>query len=74
MLAVACAAASLRDHLLTSYQVALSSVLGVQFSAKRFEKGREGVLRLAQQRGGPALPWRGVAALWSLQCRSAVQV
>ncbi|KAI3433461.1 hypothetical protein D9Q98_003274 [Chlorella vulgaris] len=45
-------AASLRDHLLTSYQVALSSVLGVQFSAKRFEKGREGVLRLAQQRGG----------------------
>jgi hypothetical protein len=41
------------DHLLTSYRTALASVLGVQFSSKRFNQGAEGVLRLAQQTGGP---------------------
>ncbi len=41
----------MRDHLLTSYQAALASILGAQFSSKRFATGREGVLSLARRKG-----------------------
>jgi hypothetical protein len=53
------AAASVKDHFLTSYQAALAAVLGVQFSSKRFASGPDGVLRLAQRAGeGRQVPWR----------------
>ncbi|PSC73217.1 DEAD-box ATP-dependent RNA helicase 50 isoform A [Micractinium conductrix] len=42
---------SIRDHLLTSYQKALSAVVAAQFGTKSVRQGREGALSLAQQQG-----------------------
>ncbi len=46
------AGASVRDHLLTSYQKAVVAVVAAQFGQKSLYRGREGVLDLAQQKGG----------------------
>ncbi|KAL4431079.1 hypothetical protein ABPG75_006335 [Micractinium tetrahymenae] len=43
--------ASVRDHLLTSYQKAIVSVVAAQFGQKSLSMGREGVLSLTQRRG-----------------------
>eukprot|EP00887_Chlorella_sp_A99_P005583 scaffold1.g5583.t1 len=44
-------AGSVRDHLLTSYQRALTAVLAAQFGSKMVDGGREGALQLAQEAG-----------------------
>ncbi len=51
------AGASVRDHLLTSYQKAVVAVVAAQFGRKSLHRGREGVLDLAQQKGACGSGW-----------------
>lgn len=62
--AVRKSAASLSDHLLTSYTASLAATLGTQFSEKRFLHGRAGVLKLFRQSG----KWRAAGALGGRAC------
>ena len=57
----------MRDHLLTSYQKAMVSVVQAQFGMKSFQDGKDGVLSLAAEQGGFAwLMGRGNGACWAL--------
>ncbi len=51
------AGGSIRDHLLTSYQKAMVSVVQAQFSAKSFQDGKDGIMSLAAEQG--ARTWVG---------------
>ncbi|KAI7844547.1 hypothetical protein COHA_001905 [Chlorella ohadii] len=42
---------SVKDHLLTQYQKAISSVVAAQFGRKQFKHGKDGVLSLARSKG-----------------------